>query len=273
MGDRPQHRAAARASRAPGATAVATGEGSHTGRHRAHKRLSRRLSSRALGTLAAVATVGAVGAGVMSDAWVSAPPAAAGDNAPGPTSTPETAVASSEGADERSGGAIRRDPTLSRSATRAESRTTNRLPSWLQDCRVSTGGLAASNGQIPIASLCAIPDGPLLRGDAAAGWARLVFAYERAFDGEPCATGGYRSLGDQQRLYSTKPGLAARPGTSNHGWGVAVDLCGGVESFGTAQHQWMQQNAARYGWQNPGWAQLGGSRPEPWHWEFVGEPG
>ena len=45
------------------------------------------------------------------------------------------------------------------------------------------------------------------------------------------------------RLYGQKPVLAAVPGTSNHGWGLAVDLCGGIERFGTQQYAWMQANA------------------------------
>ena len=29
-------------------------------------------------------------------------------------------------------------------------------------------------------------------------------------------------------------------------------------------------NAMAYGWFHPAWAQAGGSKPEPWHWEFAG---
>ena len=62
------------------------------------------------------------------------------------------------------------------------------------------------------------------------------------------------------------------PGTRTTALGVAVDLCGGVEGFGTQAHRWMQDNAPRYGWMHPSWAEPRGSRPEPWHWEFVGLP-
>ena len=58
------------------------------------------------------------------------------------------------------------------------------------------------------------------------------------------------------------------PGTSNHGWGQAVDLSGGIQSFGSAEFTWMQANAGKYGWKPPEWAQAGGSKPEPWHWEY-----
>jgi LAS superfamily LD-carboxypeptidase LdcB len=71
-------------------------------------------------------------------------------------------------------------------------------------------------------------------------------------------------------LRSAKRGLAAPPGTSNHGDGVAVDLCGGIESFGTKAHAWMRANAGRFGWVHPSWAGPRGKRPEPWHWEYRG---
>ncbi len=71
-------------------------------------------------------------------------------------------------------------------------------------------------------------------------------------------------------MRAAKPTLAAVPGTSNHGWGTAVDLCGGIQTFGSAQHVWMRQNAPLYGWYLPSWAQQTGSKPEPWHWEYGG---
>jgi LAS superfamily LD-carboxypeptidase LdcB len=72
------------------------------------------------------------------------------------------------------------------------------------------------------------------------------------------------------QLYGEKPDLAAVPGTSNHGWGLAVDLCGGIERFGTPQYGWMLANAGRFGFVHPGWADPGNGREEPWHWEYTG---
>jgi D-alanyl-D-alanine carboxypeptidase len=63
---------------------------------------------------------------------------------------------------------------------------------------------------------------------------------------------------------------AAMPGTSEHGLGRAVDLCGGIESFGSPAHLWMKQNAPLYGWFHPDWAEPTGALPEPWHWEYAG---
>jgi LAS superfamily LD-carboxypeptidase LdcB len=85
-----------------------------------------------------------------------------------------------------------------------------------------------------------------------------------------CITDSYRTYASQVRLYGQKPALAAVPGTSNHGWGLAVDLCGGIESFGTRQYAWMVANAGRFGWLHPEWADPGNGREEPWHWEYAG---
>ena len=112
--------------------------------------------------------------------------------------------------------------------------------------------------------------GKLLRSDAAAAMGRLSRAYAAEFGRPLCITDSYRTLAEQVQVYATKPALAAKPGTSNHGWGTATDLCGGVESFGTEQHAWMLAHAPLYGWFHPSWAGPAGSRPEPWHWEFAG---
>ena len=63
---------------------------------------------------------------------------------------------------------------------------------------------------------------------------------------------------------------AASPGTSQHGLGRALDLCGGINSFGSPAHLWMKQNAPLFGWFHPAWAEPDGSLPEPWHWEYAG---
>jgi cell wall-associated NlpC family hydrolase len=128
------------------------------------------------------------------------------------------------------------------------------------------GGWA--NGRIPTTALCPIARGHALRCDAAAGYAALADAYRAAFGSPLCITDSYRSLGAQVTAFRAKPGLAAVPGTSNHGWALAVDLCGGINVAGTAQSAWMAANAGRFGFVQPDWARQGGEKPEPWHWEF-----
>ncbi|MGW5052469.1 D-alanyl-D-alanine carboxypeptidase family protein [Actinokineospora sp. NPDC004072] len=127
------------------------------------------------------------------------------------------------------------------------------------------------NGLIPQAALCRIGVGAhALRCDAAAAYQALSAAFAAEFGRPVCITDSYRAFAAQVRLYAEKPALAAVPGTSNHGWGLAVDLCGGIESFGTPQYRWMAANAGLFGWSNPAWAQAGRGREEPWHWEYTG---
>lgn len=135
---------------------------------------------------------------------------------------------------------------------------------------LSTQGYA--NGEIPAAALCPLWGAPnqMLRGDAARAFTALSRSYAKSFGRPICVTDSYRSRGEQVTLFAAKPALAARPGTSNHGWGTALDLCGGIESFGTAEHAWLLTHAPLYGWFHPSWAEPNGSRPEPWHWEYAG---
>ena len=69
-------------------------------------------------------------------------------------------------------------------------------------------------------------------------------------------------------LKASKGGLAATPGKSNHGWGLAVDISN-LGGEGSAKHAWLRANAPAYGWDHPSWARSGGSKPEAWHWEYV----
>jgi hypothetical protein len=125
------------------------------------------------------------------------------------------------------------------------------------------GELAAyGNGQVPADALSPIGQpGHRLFAPAAASWQNLVAAAGR--DGfDLSITDSYRSyeqqvdLADRKGLYRNG-GLAAVPGTSNHGWGLAVD----ADVRDPALLDWMRTNAPRYGW-------VEASPREPWHWEF-----
>lgn len=127
------------------------------------------------------------------------------------------------------------------------------------------------NGMIPSSALCAIGvSSHTLRCDAAQAFVAMSRAYTDEFGDGLCVTDSYRTFDAQVDLYHRKPALAAVPGTSNHGWGLALDMCGGVQSFGTAEFRWMAENAPEFGWIHPNWARQGGGREEPWHWEYVG---
>ncbi len=131
---------------------------------------------------------------------------------------------------------------------------------------------AYPNGRIPVALLCPLPAAPgkYLRADAAYAFARMSAAFAAAFGRPICVTSAYRSYEDQVRVAAERPGFAAKPGSSNHGWGTATDLCGGIDRFDTPTHTWMLANAPLFGWFHPAWARATGTLPEPWHWEFGG---
>jgi cell wall-associated NlpC family hydrolase len=152
-------------------------------------------------------------------------------------------------------------------ALRVECGNTVYPPSY--DGARSWGGYP--NGLIPPSAMCPLgPAGHHLRCDAAAAYRAMSSAFAGAFGTPLCITDSYRTYSSQVRLYGQKPALAAVPGTSNHGWGLAVDLCGGIERFGTAQYHWMKANSGRFGYLHPDWAEPGNGREEPWHWEYAG---
>lgn len=97
---------------------------------------------------------------------------------------------------------------------------------------------------------------------------RVAFA---AHFGRPLViTDAYRDLATQQALKITKGAWAATPGTSNHGWGRAMDLGSGVNVDGSPEFKWMVANAPAYGWTHPAWASdwnPANGQHEPWHWE------
>lgn len=128
------------------------------------------------------------------------------------------------------------------------------------------------NGQVPESALCEIDFDPSheLRCDAAEQLEQLDAAYVDAFGVHISISDSYRSLAGQYACTRTKGSLCATPGTSNHGLGTAVDLGGGIQTFGTRQHRWLVANADEYGWTLPEWARATGSKPEAWHWEYVG---
>jgi LAS superfamily LD-carboxypeptidase LdcB len=80
-----------------------------------------------------------------------------------------------------------------------------------------------------------------------------------AIAGGACKVGsGFRSHLEQIHLWHAKPGLAARPGHSNHERGLAADLSCSGGALG-----WMHRHAASFGLRFPmSW--------EAWHIEPVG---
>lgn len=127
--------------------------------------------------------------------------------------------------------------------------------------------MAFLNGRIPLASLGRTKTGHRLRADAAASYDRMDTAFRRDMGYALAITDAYRDLVAQYAVKALKGFLAATPGKSNHGWGLALDLASGVNISTHPAHRWMDEHAHEYGWVNPAWAQTW--KFEPWHWEYV----
>lgn len=148
------------------------------------------------------------------------------------------------------------------------------------------------NGEVPASALAPLDGQPeaFLRTDAAASWNRARKEIKAATGRDIRARGWNRSLAEQVRFfnlaympqasggkdprwwngkrYVRRPNKAAAaiPGTSNHGWGIAVD----VEDFGT-ENQWNSPwrakafpILAKHGWTDHSGRSIG----EPWHIEY-----
>ena len=130
---------------------------------------------------------------------------------------------------------------------------------------------AYPNGRIPPDALCPLWQAPgLLRADAAAAFDRMSHDHATGTGLPLCVTDAYRSYDDQVRVRAERGRWAATPGHSNHGLGIAADLCGGAEDPASAVQAWLQLHAPLYGWFHPAWAAPDGPLPEPWHWEYAG---
>lgn len=184
---------------------------------------------------------------------------------------PEPAAARVEAA-ERTARASVRTPAPAKNRKASADVTDAGFPR-VPDCDATVAGKGTvANGQLAReAHLCPVGDDHLLRPDAAAAFLAMNEAYRDDTGSDLCITDSYRTLDEQYSLKARKPYLAARPGTSNHGWGLALDLSCGAQTYGGAAYKWLDQHGAHYGWVNPAWARPGGSKPEPWHWEY--DPG
>jgi len=130
------------------------------------------------------------------------------------------------------------------------------------------------NGHLPDAALAAVPWSPghRVRVDVLDGLVDLDAAFRDRFGRHLKLTSSYRTHAEQEALHDPGSDTAAPPGCSNHGTGLAVDVGGGVERFGSTEHEWLQANAEAFGWVHPPFAEPAGRNPEPWHWQSVLAP-
>lgn len=119
----------------------------------------------------------------------------------------------------------------------------------------------SGNGRLADSELVDVGDGHRLARDAAPSWLTLQAACEAATGQRVTLIDGYRTYEDQVDIARRKGiygqgGWAAVPGTSNHGWGHAVD----ADMSGPAG-RWLAVNGPRFGWV----ADVPG---ENWHWTW-----
>lgn len=128
---------------------------------------------------------------------------------------------------------------------------------------------AGTNGRLPPSELCNLWHAPYkARADAAVTLIALNDSYFARFGTDICLSSGYRTFEQQLALRAAKGAIAASAGQSNHGWGLAVDLC--PASYSGARGVWLHEVGPAYGWANPAWAHRGGGGSyEPWHWEYT----
>jgi hypothetical protein len=136
-----------------------------------------------------------------------------------------------------------------------------------------------TNGKLPLSYLAATKDGCVVYDEAINSLNAMVAAAAR--DGVKLrGIGCYRDYATQVIVRDEwcsrgQCQMAAVPGTSNHGWGKAVDFAdqSGELTFDAVGYAWLKAWAGLFGWIHPAAMEPDGSIPEPWHWEWVGDGG
>jgi D-alanyl-D-alanine dipeptidase len=119
------------------------------------------------------------------------------------------------------------------------------------------------NGYLPDSALAPIRGGGKLRREVAPNFNKMWDDAKKSGH-SLTLNSSYRSYEDQVATYK-KYGSprAAKPGSSPHSWGLAVDL-----GFSNAGYKWLKQNAKKYGFnQIPGYETNNPDGFEAWHWQ------
>ena len=132
--------------------------------------------------------------------------------------------------------------------------------------KLTAGGIPVElarygNGRVPAAALDSIGGGHRLWAPAAEAFTRLKAAAHRA-GVSIGVTDSYRSYAQQvdvarRKGLHSQGGLAAKPGTSEHGWGKSLDL-----RLDASAQRWMRNHAGDYGFTE-------NVSREPWHWTYA----
>lgn len=123
------------------------------------------------------------------------------------------------------------------------------MPTLSKDGTYLLSAKGALSGKLPDSVLCSWGNFQL-RCEAATGFGNLTQAYKKRFATSMQLVGGYRPYSVQVTLKAQKGHLAATPGSSSHGWGMAIDIHAGTHGgAGSTKHNWLRANAPKDGWQ------------------------
>lgn len=146
---------------------------------------------------------------------------------------------------------------------------------WAALMHASSGGGTGSNpkglydnGRLPSSALGSVGYGGFrLSTYCVADYKRMNAAFVSRFGKNLPITGSmsaYRTYDQQVYLYDQYlhhgGALAAVPGTSNHGWGLAADIS--VGGHGSTYYNWLNANGPSYGFNDT-------VSSEAWHWTYV----
>ena len=117
----------------------------------------------------------------------------------------------------------------------------------------------------------------MLRKEVAEMFEWMARAFSNAFDFKAKLTinSAWRSQAYQRKLISTcSTWRCAKPGTSEHEAGLALDLWvnwWNIKSWNWIYYQWLVDNAHKYGFHNSyqKWMEVDGKIVEPRHWRYV----
>jgi D-alanyl-D-alanine carboxypeptidase len=130
---------------------------------------------------------------------------------------------------------------------------------------IPTDLAAYGNGKIPASALAQVGTTDARLWTPAAQSLTTMMADAKKDGVHIGITDSYRPYTEQvdiakrKGLYS-QGGLAAKPGTSEHGWGMAADL-----DLNSKALSWMRANGAKYGFQE-------NVPRENWHWAYQPKP-
>ncbi len=136
--------------------------------------------------------------------------------------------------------------------------------------------LAQKNGKVAQKMLVAIgwdKEKTLIAAPALKDLNQLNAAFKKKFGRNLDVDLAYRTRATQDAYWvELGPYIAARPGTSNHGWGTAIDTPETYHySFRGKYHKWLKMNSKKYNWVHRKILEEGSPYAEAWHFDYVGK--